>query len=56
VDEVMRSFIPDAEDREVEQFAKQQAVFFEDEEGDPSYDEDYTDDGGVDGDAHGSGT
>jgi hypothetical protein len=55
VDEVMREFIPDEEDTDVEVFAKQQAVFFEDEEGDPSYDEDYTDAGSVDGDVHWSG-
>ena len=39
VDDVLRSFIPDEEDKEVEGFARQQAVFFEDEEGDPGYDE-----------------
>jgi hypothetical protein len=55
VDEVMRSFIPDAEDREVEQFAKQQAVFFEDEEGDDSYGEDSMDEKVIEESEHGRG-
>jgi hypothetical protein len=45
VDEVMRKFIPDEEDKDVEGFARQQAVFFEDEEGDESYGEEYSEDG-----------
>lgn len=44
VDDVMRKFIPDEEDKDVEGFARQQAVFFEDEEGDPPYDEEYSED------------
>jgi hypothetical protein len=45
VDEVMRKFIPDEEDKDVEGFARQQAVFFEAEEGDESYGEEYSEDG-----------
>lgn len=42
VDDVLRKFIPDEEDREIEGFARQQALFFEDENGDSDYDQDYS--------------
>ena len=49
VDGVMRVFIPDEEDEDVEGLARQQAVFFEDEEGDESYGEEDGEGGEDDG-------
>ena len=43
VDEVMRRFIPDEEDEGAKALAQKQAVLFEDEPGDPSYDENFSD-------------